>query len=150
MSVGSRHRTTVWRPALSSAAIGKLRTMASRASGSFFTCIGLSYLKTARQLHRSTCIKTSRRRAIVREILLLSGALLLVAGASGAQEKVNQKSRILEDFGKRVADYVKLHKAARSQVQALKPTTSPEAIEHHEHQLAHRMRESRRGARTGE
>ena len=86
----------------------------------------------------------------MREILLLSGALLLVAGASGAQEKVNQKSRILEDFGKRVADYVKLHKAARSQVQALKPTTSPEAIEHHEHELAHRIRESRRGARQGD
>jgi len=86
----------------------------------------------------------------VREILLLSGALLLVAGASGAQEKVNQKSRILEDFGKRVTDYVKLHKAARSQVQALKPTNSPEAIEHYEHELGRRIRESRRGFRQGD
>jgi hypothetical protein len=89
---------------------------------------------------------TSRRRAIVPEILPLSCALLLVAGASGAQEKVNQNSRILEDFGKRVADYLKLHRAAQSQVQALKPTNSAEAIEHHEHKLAHRIREARRGA----
>jgi hypothetical protein len=74
--------------------------------------------------------------------LLVSCGLTLV---TGAQEKVNQDALILQDFGKRVADYVKLHKAARSQGQALKPTGSAEAIEHHEHELAKRIRE-RRGA----
>jgi hypothetical protein len=82
----------------------------------------------------------------VREILLLSCALLPV---SGVQQTVNRESLILEDFGRRVADYVKLHKAARSQVPDLTPTNSTEAIEHHEHKLAHRIRESRRGASQG-
>jgi hypothetical protein len=66
-----------------------------------------------------------------------------------AQEKVNSDSLLIEDFSKRVADYGKLHKAARSQAHALKPTNSAEAIAHHEHEFARRIRESRPGVQPG-
>src|SRR5260370_804883 len=81
-----------------------------------------------------------------RTILPMFCMLLAIAKA---QEKVNPDSLLLGDFGKRVADYVKLHKSARSQVHGLKPTNSPEAIVHHEHGLARRIRESRPGAQPG-
>ncbi len=59
------------------------------------------------------------------------------------QDKVNPDSLLVADFGKRVADYVKLHQAARSRVSPLKPTNSSEAIEHHQRALARTIRESR-------
>jgi hypothetical protein len=62
---------------------------------------------------------------------------------------VAQDSPVLKDFAKRAADYVKRHKLARSEVHGLKPTTSAEQIEHHEHRLANRIRESRRGVGQG-
>lgn len=72
-----------------------------------------------------------------------------LAQAARAQEKVDQGPTILKDFDRRVADYVKLHKTIRSQVRGLKPTKSPEAIEHHEHSLAHGIRAARRGVLRG-
>jgi len=65
------------------------------------------------------------------------------------QEKVNPDAAVLEDFNKRVADYVKLHQAAHSRIHALKPTNSPEAIEKHEHALARAIREARSGVGPG-
>jgi hypothetical protein len=50
---------------------------------------------------------------LLRSILPTFCMLLPIAEA---QEKVNADSLLIEDFGKRVADYVKLHKAATSQV----------------------------------
>jgi hypothetical protein len=82
----------------------------------------------------------------LKSTLLVSCSLALL---TGAQEKVNQDALILQDFNKRVTDYVKLHKAARSQEQPLKPAGSAEAIEHHEHELAKRIRERRREAVQG-
>ena len=58
-------------------------------------------------------------------------------------------AQVLKDFDDHVKDYVKLHKTARSEVHGLKPTPSSEAIEHHEHQLAHQIREMREGAAQG-
>jgi hypothetical protein len=58
-------------------------------------------------------------------------------------------SLVLKDFSRRVADYVKLHKAAQSEIHALKPTGSQEAIKRHEHQLAERIRADRQGATQG-
>jgi hypothetical protein len=82
------------------------------------------------------------------------GALLLacctVTAGACAQEKVNDGTQVLADFQKRVAEYVKVHKVARAEVHGLKPTDSPEAIEHHEHKLAHEISESRRGAQAGD
>jgi hypothetical protein len=80
-------------------------------------------------------------------LLLTFGALLAPAGE---QEKVNPGSLLLSDFSKRVADYVKLHQAARAEVHALKkPTDSSEVIEQHVHQIAHLIREKRSGAIQG-
>jgi hypothetical protein len=62
---------------------------------------------------------------------------------------VDHGSTILKEFDRRVADYVKLHKTAQSQIQRLKPTKSPEAIEQRQHGLAHAIREERRGALPG-
>ncbi len=66
------------------------------------------------------------------------------------QDKINQASLQLEDFNKRVTRYVAIHKTARSQVRGLKPTASPEKIEHYEHRLARRIREFRHSATPGE
>lgn len=79
-------------------------------------------------------------------VLLVSCALPL---AATAQETVNRESPVLKDFEKRVADYVKLHRLAMSEIHGLKPTASPEKIEQHEHLLAGRIRELRRDAARG-
>jgi hypothetical protein len=65
------------------------------------------------------------------------------------QDTVNPGSLVLQDFHKRVADYVELHKTARSEVHGLKPTKSPEEIAHYEHRLGARIRELRHGAAEG-
>jgi hypothetical protein len=62
-----------------------------------------------------------------------------------APAKEDPGSEALQDFARRVSDYVKLHKVARSEVHGLKPTNSPDVIEHYEHRLAHRIREARPG-----
>jgi hypothetical protein len=77
--------------------------------------------------------------------LLISCALAPV----GAQEKVNQDSVILQGFANRVADYVKLHKEVRSQVQPMKQTDSVQAIQDHEHEMAQQIRERRHGVAQG-
>ena len=73
----------------------------------------------------------------------------LLVGIAGAPDKVNQNALIVQDFQKRVADYVTVHKKARGEIHGLKPTPSPEAITHYEHQLAHRIRELRGDAKQG-
>jgi hypothetical protein len=79
-------------------------------------------------------------------ILLSCGAALVVR----APAKDSPDSAALQDFTRRVSDYVKVHQLARSEVHGLKPTNSPEAIEHYEHRLAHRIREMRPGDGQGE
>ena len=66
-----------------------------------------------------------------------------------AQEKVNADSQVLADFGKRVADYVKLHHIVSAQMPGLKSTNSPDAIQHHEHELAEHIRVIRRNVQQG-
>jgi len=75
--------------------------------------------------------------------------VLAVLGTGTAQTPVNQTSLVLEDFTKRVNAYVAVHKTARAEVHGLKPTSNPEAIEHYEHRLAHRIRELRKHAAAG-
>jgi len=71
--------------------------------------------------------------------------LLAVCAATAADQ-----ASAVKDFQNRVADYVKLHNTARSEVHGLKPTRSAEEIEHHEYKLAHRIRDSRRNAVQGD
>jgi hypothetical protein len=63
---------------------------------------------------------------------------------------MTQGNVILQDFNRRIADYRKLHQTVESQIHRMKPTKSPEAIEHYEHSLAHGIRQARRGARQGD
>ena len=60
-----------------------------------------------------------------------------------AQERVNPDAAKIGDFSKRVADYVKVHQAAKSKLSSLKSTNSPAVIAHHEHELARQIREAR-------
>lgn len=75
--------------------------------------------------------------------------LLVLVPMGFAQTTVNQSSLVLQDFTKRVNDYVAIHKTARAEVHGLKPTSNPEAIERYEHHLARRIRELRKRAAPG-
>ncbi len=79
-------------------------------------------------------------------IVLFSCALPLATQPPGS---VNREARLLADFDRRVKEYVKLHKAARSEVHRLKPTNSAEKIGDYQRQLALRIRAARVGARQG-
>jgi hypothetical protein len=72
--------------------------------------------------------------------------------AAFAQESgnVNHGAGVLKDFTDRVAAYMKIHKAAQSQVQRLKPTDSAAAIQDYELRLAEAIREHRRDAAPGQ
>jgi len=81
-------------------------------------------------------------------------ALALAAHAQAflarAQEQPSPDvAAILQDFNKRVADYMKIHKTAEAQIHRLKPTDSAEAIARHESSLALRIREARPDAAPG-
>lgn len=77
--------------------------------------------------------------------------LMAFAAAAIAQspDSAGPDSAILKDFNRRVVDYVKLSKAAQSEIHRPKPTKSPEAIERYESRLAHRIQEARRGEGRG-
>jgi hypothetical protein len=79
-------------------------------------------------------------------IALLCSALPVVPLA---QNKVNPDALILQDFTRRIADYVSLHNTVGSEIHRLKPTKSPEAIERYQHRFAHRLSEARAGVAQG-
>jgi hypothetical protein len=80
---------------------------------------------------------------------LIFFACFIVVVSAQTPERVDRDSLIVKDFDRRIADYVKLHKVVQSEIHRLKPTNSSEAIEHHEHHFAHRLREARSSARQG-
>ncbi len=90
--------------------------------------------------------------------LVVAGCALLLSlpevGRPSAQDKpteaINPNAAIVEDFEQRVTEYQKLHKKAESELPRLKRTPSQEKIQHHQHELAHKIREARRGAREGD
>jgi hypothetical protein len=65
-------------------------------------------------------------------------------------QQVNPGAAVIQDFQKRVADYVKLHKSVESKLPPLKRTTSQERIGRHERQLGHEIREARLAAKQGD
>ncbi len=79
----------------------------------------------------------------------LTSLLLALGILSRAQQPVNPHVLVMEDFDKRVADYVKLHKTVDSKLPKLKPTPSQETIAAHEHQLAEGIRAARAAAAPG-
>ena len=85
-----------------------------------------------------------------RTTLSLILAAFLVSRTVPAQEPVNPHSAAIQDFEKRVDDYMKLHQTAGAQVPRLKSTTAPEKISDHERSIASRIREARPEARQGD
>ena len=88
----------------------------------------------------------SRHSRVIGEALLL----LLGVRMHAAQQPPNQVASSIQEFEKRLQEYQKLRKTAKSELPRLKPTNSPEVITHHEHRLAHDIRKARSQARQGE
>jgi hypothetical protein len=82
-------------------------------------------------------------------VTALALPLCALALAAHGQDKVNQTSLIFKDFDDRIAEYVKVHKSARSRVPALKPTKTPAEIQRYEHGLAREIRKMRSSATQG-
>lgn len=81
---------------------------------------------------------------------LAAVALALIVSPVFSQQPVNPDAATIEDFKKRVADYVKLHKKIASDLSGLKPTTTPEKIVKHEDTLAEKMRAAHADAKQGD
>ena len=56
----------------------------------------------------------------------------------------------LDEFQKRVGEYVKLHKKVEGELPRLQPTDKPEIITAHQSELARRIRDARPGAKSSE
>ena len=65
-------------------------------------------------------------------------------------QPVNPGAAIMQDFLKRVGDYVQLRKTAESKLPALRATPSSEKIEEHQKELAKRIAEARASAKPGD
>jgi hypothetical protein len=76
--------------------------------------------------------------------------IALLGPSLAAQERVNPGAARIEDFEKRVAEYIKIRKSLESDLPRLKPTDSPGVIRDRERELARRIREARRTARRGD
>lgn len=59
------------------------------------------------------------------------------------QAPVNPDSRLIDDFNKRIDDYMKTRNTVKSKMPALKPTNSPSDIKKHEQEFRHRLHEAR-------
>src|ERR1043166_5265201 len=80
-------------------------------------------------------------------ILLLSSAMVPV---SAQGPPVNAGAAILQDFSRRVDEYVKLRKTVESGLPKLKQTLSPSEITEHEQDLARAIRDARKDAKQGD
>lgn len=78
---------------------------------------------------------------------------ITASGISAFQQSgpaVNADSQVLAGFTSRVTEYMKVRKKASDNLHHLKSTTSQAAINRHEHQLAHQIREAREHAHQGD
>jgi hypothetical protein len=80
-------------------------------------------------------------------ILFLSSAL---APVNVQSPPVNPGAAILQDFGKRVDEYIKLRKTVESGLPKLKQTSSPAEITEHEQEFARAIREARKDVKQGD
>ena len=76
-------------------------------------------------------------------------ALLATASAS-AETPVNERARLLKEFGDRATKYVELQRKAKATVPPLPRKATPEQIAVHEKALAGAIRARRAGTRQGE
>jgi hypothetical protein len=77
-------------------------------------------------------------------------AYVLAGCVSASAGCVNQHALRLGEFERRVAAYTKLHKSAAAELPRLKPTESSGTINHHEQDLAAKIRHMRRHAKKGD
>lgn len=63
---------------------------------------------------------------------------------------VNQDSLVLQDFDKRVANYLSLHNKAKSELPAAKSTTSSEKIVDHRREMGPKLQAARPEAKQGQ
>jgi hypothetical protein len=77
-------------------------------------------------------------------------AYVLAGCVSASAGCVNEHALRLREFERRVAAYTKLHKSAAAELPRLKPTQSSGTINHHEQDLAAKIRHMRRNAKKGD
>jgi hypothetical protein len=77
-------------------------------------------------------------------------AALFLLGIAAAAERINEHALRVQDFERRVAAYLKVHKKAAAELSRLKPTTSPATISQHEQDLAAAIRQARQHAKRGD
>src|SRR4029077_18201722 len=66
------------------------------------------------------------------------------------QMSVNQDSLIIQDFGKRVDEYVKVRKIAKAGLSAPKAGTSASAVKQYQASLAQNIRRARTAGKPGD
>jgi hypothetical protein len=79
----------------------------------------------------------------------VSPATLLFGLSVFAQGDVNPQAAALQDFEKRIGEYVNLQKRLQKGLPSTKPTTEPQAILDRQHELALKIREARSHAQQG-
>jgi hypothetical protein len=80
----------------------------------------------------------------------LSLILVVLAATPLRSDPVNPDSVIIQDFEKRVADYLQLRKAEEAKLPHLRATASQEKIAHYQRELAEAIMKARKTARQGD
>ena len=89
----------------------------------------------------------------MRSIRWLFAFALVVPGLAGqaqAPQLSQEEVRVFKIFATRVQQYIKLQKNVEATLPALKPTNEPARIAEHQHALARKIAQARRGARQGD
>src|ERR1700684_2194289 len=66
-----------------------------------------------------------------------------------AQQNANPKAATLQDFEKRIDDYLNMEKRLAKGIAVNKPTDEPHLILERQHELARKIREARHNAKQG-
>ena len=83
-------------------------------------------------------------------LLLLALAAPCFAGQPPVPQPGAEEARVFKIFTARVQQYVKMQKAVEDSLPGLKPTNDVARIAEHEHALARKIAQARRGARQGD
>ena len=94
-------------------------------------------------------MKTQSRHALV--LLSCLGVACIVEGQQEAsKDQINPDARILQEFQKRIEEYVDLREKVEDKGPALKETKDPAKIRASQDALAQNIRAARKGARPGD
>jgi hypothetical protein len=77
-------------------------------------------------------------------------AAIVLAVPAWPETPVNPDAAIMQDFERRVADYMQLRKNVESKLPRLKPTESPNEIRERQNELATAIRDARKTAKQGD